>query len=149
MTIRCGSLTTICAGCMKKVYSIRTPQFVLFDIDTRCLQLMGSRKEKTLLPLSGAWIFLNGLWAEREQVETEAFFCKKGDAIYVNMGISPENVSVKVGIIKLDGNKTYIWGKESNVAHEFSVSSSGSYKVFVENGTGTTVKIVGDSYRVC
>lgn len=83
-----------------------------------------------------------------ELVETEAFSCKTGDTISVNIGISPNNISVKVGIIKPDGKKTYIWGKGSNVTHEFSVSSDGSYKVFVENGTKTTVEIVGGSYRV-
>lgn len=83
-----------------------------------------------------------------ELVETEAFSCKTGDTISVNLGISPDNISVKVGIIKPDGKKTYILGKGSNVTHEFSVSSAGSYKVFVENGTKTTVEIIGGSYRV-
>lgn len=82
-----------------------------------------------------------------EAAETEAFYCKKGDTISVNMGISPENISVKVGIIKPDGKKTYIWGKGDKVAHDFSVSVSGSYKVFVENGTGTAVDVDG-TYRV-
>lgn len=30
----------------RRVYSIQMPQFVLFDIDTRCSRLMGSRKGK-------------------------------------------------------------------------------------------------------
>ena len=82
-----------------------------------------------------------------EAAETEAFSCKKGDTISVSMGISPDNISVKVGIIKPDGTKTFIWGKGSEVEHKFSVSASGSYKVFVENGTGTAVD-VDSSYRV-
>ncbi len=82
-----------------------------------------------------------------EAAETEAFSCKKGDTISVSMGISPDNISVKVGIIKPDGRKTYIWGKGDKVAHDFSVSVSGSYKVFVENGTGTAVDVDG-SYHV-
>ena len=63
------------------------------------------------------------------------------------MGISPENISVKVGIIKPDGKKTYIWGKGKEVEHKFTASVSGSYKVFVENGTGTAVDVDG-TYRV-
>lgn len=82
-----------------------------------------------------------------EAAETEAFSCKKGDTISVNIGISPENISVKVGIIKPDGRKTFIWGKGKEVEHKFSVSVSGSYKVFVENGTGTAVDVDG-TYRV-
>ena len=83
-----------------------------------------------------------------ELMETEAFSCEKGDIISVNMGISPDNISVKVGIIKPDGKKTYIWGKGSDVTHELSVSSTGSYKVFVENGTKTTVEVNDGTYRV-
>lgn len=82
-----------------------------------------------------------------EAAETEAFICKEGDTISVTMGISPEHISVKVGIIKPDGTKTFIWGKGDKVAHDFSVSVSGSYKVFVENGTEITVDVEG-TYHV-
>ena len=83
-----------------------------------------------------------------EAVETEAFTCKEGDTISVSMGVSPENISVKVGIVKPDGKKTYIWGKGKEVEHKFTASVSGSYKVFVENVTSTTVEVIDGTYRV-
>ncbi len=76
-------------------------------------------------------------------METEAFSCKNGDTISVSMDISPGTVSVKVGIIKPDGKKSYIGGSGKDVEHKFSVSSAGSYKVFVENRTGTAVDVEG------
>ena len=63
-----------------------------------------------------------------EAAETEAFSCKKGDTISVSMGISPDNISVKVGIIKPDGRKTYIWGKGDKVAHDFQFQCQGATK---------------------
>lgn len=83
-----------------------------------------------------------------EAVETEAFTCKEGDTISVSMGVSPEDISVKVGIVKPDGRKTYIWGKGKEVEHKFTVSVSGGYKVFVENVTNTTVDVTDGTYRV-
>lgn len=76
-------------------------------------------------------------------METEAFSCKNGDTISVSMDISPGTVSVKIGIIKPDGKKSYIWGSGNGVSHEFTASSAGSYKVFVENRTGTAVDVEG------
>lgn len=83
-----------------------------------------------------------------ELVETETFSCKEGETISVSLGISPEDVTVKVGIILPNGNRQYIWGKGNYVEHKFSVSTTGDYKVFVENNTNTTVKVTDGSYCV-
>lgn len=75
-----------------------------------------------------------------ELVETEAFSCKKDDTISVDAYLNPNNMTVKIGIILPNGNKRYIWGKGA-MHHQFAVSSAGEYKVFVENGSKTSVSV--------
>ncbi len=82
-----------------------------------------------------------------ESMETEGFYCNKGESVVVMMDILPEDVEVKIGLIDANSDKKYIMAKGKSIYHEFSVSATGTYKVFVENQSKTSVTVNG-VYRV-
>ena len=82
-----------------------------------------------------------------ESMETEGFYCNNGESVVVMMDILPEDVEVKIGLIDANSDKKYIMAKGKSIYHEFSVSDTGTYKVFVENQSKSSVTVDG-VYRV-
>lgn len=65
-------------------------------------------------------------------LRSPVFAKNSGDTIRISVDIDPSSVSVDVGIVQPNGSQTYITGS-GWINHEFSVTQTGSYKVFVRN----------------
>ena len=74
--------------------------------------------------------------------QTSSFYVKKGQEINVLIDIEPENKNVRVGIIDSSGKRRYVTD-EGTINHVFSITSSGTYRVFVENTNSTAVTAIG------
>ena len=78
-------------------------------------------------------------------LKSTVFAKNSGDTIRLFADVSPSYVSVDVGIVKPNGTQTYISGS-GWIDHEFSVTQTGSYKVFVRN-TGSEAITANGYYR--
>lgn len=74
--------------------------------------------------------------------KTSTFSASSGGRISVTAYIDPTDKTVKVGIIEPDGTRRYVLGKDV-VSHTFSLDETGSYRVYIQNETGTTVYASG------
>lgn len=74
------------------------------------------------------------------------FSAKSGGKILVSAIITPASKTVRVGIVEPSGNRRYVSGKGS-VSNTFSLTKTGTYKVYVENNSGSKVTAEG-SYIV-
>lgn len=83
------------------------------------------------------WTVANGV-----RKVTDEFSAEAGGQITITVIVSPSNKSVKVGIVKPDGKRSYTTGS-GTVCKSFSLNASGKYKVFVENNSGTKVTVNG------
>lgn len=86
------------------------------------------------------WTVENGV-----QKTSSAFSAKSGGEITLTVVISPTNKTVRAGIIKPDGKRQYVTGS-GTLSNTFSLSQSGSYKIFVENTSGTKVTVDGSYF---
>lgn len=73
---------------------------------------------------------------------SSGFSASSGGKISVSADISPTNKTVRVGIVEPDGTRRYVSGK-SFVSNSFSLTKTGTYKVYVENTSGTTITAEG------
>lgn len=72
---------------------------------------------------------------------TAVFHKKKGTKITINLFVS--NISmVKVGIIDCNGRKTSV-NASSHVNETFTVSKTSDYRVFVDNASGSSIRVKG------
>ena len=78
-------------------------------------------------------------------LKSPVFAKNSGDTIRISVDIDPSSVSVDVGIVQPNGTQTYITGS-GWINHEFSVTQTGSYKVFVRN-TGSEAITANGYYR--
>lgn len=76
---------------------------------------------------------------------TAGFKAKAGGKITVSVGVNRDDKVVKVGIIKPDGSTSYVKGK-SVISHTFSVSKSGTYRVFVQNLSSVKIQVQGSYF---
>ena len=74
---------------------------------------------------------------------TPGFYCSAGSVINVNVFIEPDNAVVNVGIILPNGTRQYVRGV-NRLINDFDVTTSGIYKVFVENNSGATIEVEGN-----
>lgn len=70
------------------------------------------------------------------------FKAYSGGTISVAVSINPGNKTVKVGIVQPDGTRRYVSGSGA-VGHDFSLTQSGNYRVYIANDSGTTVTATG------
>ena len=70
------------------------------------------------------------------------FKANSGGTISIAVNILPVNKTVKVGIVQPNGVKRYVEGSGS-VGHDFSLTQTGNYKVYIANESGTTVTANG------
>ncbi len=73
--------------------------------------------------------------------QTSSFHVKAGQEISVRVLIDPENKNVKAGIIDDSGKRRYVEG-EGIIEYSFSITSSGSYRMFVENTNSVAVTVM-------
>lgn len=74
--------------------------------------------------------------------KTASFNKKNGDMIKTVGIIEPDDVTVQIGIIEPDGNLRYVDVKNS-FSHKFKLTKKGSYTVYIENSSNTTITLVG------
>ena len=70
------------------------------------------------------------------------FDCEAGNTIAVTVLIDPDNVSIRVGIEDSMGYRYFMTGSEI-MANAFDVTSSGEYRIYVQNDTSTDVAVDG------
>ena len=78
--------------------------------------------------------------------KSPSFYVKNGNYLVVSVGIKPDNQYVNVGIIDPDGTWRYVKEK-GRIYHEFSLTKSGNYQVFVQNKNSISVTADGN-YRI-
>lgn len=74
--------------------------------------------------------------------KTASFSANKDGTITVTVSVTPSNKSVRVGIIEPDGTKRYVTSS-GTISHTFSLTATGSYRVFVENTNSVSVSVEG------
>ena len=74
---------------------------------------------------------------------TTGFSAKSGGGISVTAYISPIDKTVRAGIIEPDGTRRYTSGKEA-LYKTFLLDQTGTYKVYVENNSGSKVTVEGN-----
>lgn len=67
---------------------------------------------------------------------------KEGDKVTVVLSVTPNNLSVKTGLLRSDGTKIYVSGK-GFINHTFTISKSGTYSFFIENTNSKKVSVQG------
>lgn len=78
-------------------------------------------------------------------VQSPLFWKQQGDTIEVLAMLTPDDLTVNIGIIKPDGNRVYV--TDSSWAHHiFTSAQTGYYRVYIENRNTASVKATG-SYR--
>ena len=84
------------------------------------------------------WSVSNGV----RKTSTE-FSAKSGGSISVTVRVSPTDKTVRAGIIEPDGTRRYTSGKEA-LYKTFLLDQTGTYKVYVENNSGSKVTVEGN-----
>ena len=80
-------------------------------------------------------------------LRSSPFQASSGDTITVTGLGTPSSITYRLGIVQPDGVRRYVSGTNV-VAHEFAVTQTGTYYVYVQNmSTTTTINVCG-GYRV-
>ena len=112
------------------------------DVSENIIEVFGEEEEGRLEIFSNSvmvnWTIKNGV-----RKKTKQFYKKKGSSLNIDLKISPETKSVKVGYIDEDQVKHYKTVK-AKIYQNFTIQKTGYIKVFVENNSGKTVKVTGD-----
>ncbi len=70
------------------------------------------------------------------------FKCEAGDTLGVMALIDPDNISIRIGLEDSMGYRYYVVGSEV-IAHTYNITSSGEYRIYAQNDTGTDVSVDG------
>ena len=76
------------------------------------------------------------------RVYTPWFDCEAGDTLMVSALIDPDNISIRVGLEDSMGYRYYVVGSEV-IAHTYDITSSGEYRIYVQNDSSTAVAVDG------
>lgn len=74
--------------------------------------------------------------------QTPGFSAKAGSRISVSLSVTPEDASIKVGVVDSAGEREYITG-EGAISNVFSVKEDGTYHIFIENQGSGSIEIEG------
>lgn len=111
------------------------------DVSENIIEEFGEEEDEKLETFSNSvmvnWTVKNGV-----RMKTKQFYKKKGSSLNIDLKISPEAKSVKVGYIDEDQIKHYKTVK-TKINHNFTIQKTGYIKVFVENSSGKTVTAIG------
>lgn len=109
------------------------------DVSENIIEEFGEEKLETFSnSVVVNWTVKNGV-----RKKTKQFYKKKGSSINIDLKISPETKSVRVGYLDADQVKHYKTVK-AKICQNFTIQKTGYIKVFVENNSGKTVKVTGD-----
>lgn len=73
---------------------------------------------------------------------TTSFFKTKGSSIQIMVNPSPANKTIRIGVIEPSGVKVFIHG-QGNMYYNHVCEKTGTYRMFVENISDTTVTVNG------
>ena len=76
---------------------------------------------------------------------TNQFWVTKGQTIHVAATSTPDSSKFWIGIMDGLNNARYVEGS-GNLSHGFSITSSGHYRVFVQNKSSVQINAVGSYY---
>lgn len=76
------------------------------------------------------------------RVYTPWFDCEAGESVTVTVVLEPSDVNVRVGLEDSMGYRYYAYGSDT-VATAFDITTSGEYRVYVQNNTSTDVSLSG------
>ena len=85
--------------------------------------------------------------AKKTRKLTPGFSATAGKGIAVAVS-NPSGASVRVGISKPGGTRTYVTSSGTLISHTFSVSVTGTYKVFVQNMSNSQISVSGSYWVV-
>lgn len=67
---------------------------------------------------------------------------KAGDVVTVNVWTDPEDQKIEVGVERVGGSAVSVTGTDT-VAHQFTISEAGDYRVYVKNCSGRRITVTG------
>ena len=70
------------------------------------------------------------------------FYASSGGTIGISVVASPSTSEIKVGIVQPSSVRRYVRGSGS-IAHDFALTQSGNYKVYIENISDVSVTAAG------
>ena len=73
------------------------------------------------------------------------FWVSKGQTIHIGSTAVPDSSKYWIGIMDGLNNARYVEGSGS-LAHDFAITSSGHYRVFVQNRSSVQINAVGSYY---
>lgn len=80
------------------------------------------------------------------RVYTPWFDCEAGDELTVTVSVDPDNLSTRVGLEDSRGYRYYVVGM-ANIYKIYDITSSGEYRIYVQNDTQHDMEVVG-SYLI-
>ena len=99
-------------------------------------------------PESDVNLFADGIgsfdWTVEDDtiMQSASFRVNAGEGVNISATISPSNKTVRVGLITPNGSRRYVL-MTGRGSHEFSITQSGNYRMFVENTSGVSVHVEG------
>lgn len=91
--------------------------------------------------LYGTQVSINWSIDPKIQKKTKSFTKKAGEEISVNLKVS-SNKKIRVGVIQ-DGTVKKYYETSTVINKKFPVTKKGSYSVFIQNMSSSTVKVIG------
>ena len=67
---------------------------------------------------------------------------KAGDVVTINVWTDPEDQKIEVGVERVGGSAVSVTGTDT-VAHQFTISEAGDYRVYVKNCSGRRITVTG------
>ena len=80
---------------------------------------------------------------KNDALRSSPFKASSGDTITVSSIAAPSNITYRMGIVQPDGVRRYVSGTNAMI-HEFAVTQTGTYYVYIQNmSTTTTINVCG------
>lgn len=76
------------------------------------------------------------------RIYTPWFDCEAGDELIVTVAVEPGNLSTRVGMEDSQGYRYYVVGMD-NIYKIFDITSTGEYRIYVQNNTNADFSVVG------
>ncbi|MDE6420131.1 MAG: hypothetical protein K2K87_06355, partial [Lachnospiraceae bacterium] len=73
---------------------------------------------------------------------TTAFLAKAGDVVTINVWTDPENQKIEAGVERVGGGAVSVTSSDT-IAHQFTISEEGHYRVFIKNCSGMRITVSG------
>ena len=105
------------------------------------VQIIYDSAEDGIMPIAGPYTFNWNVTAHTRFV-TKEFQVKAGGYIKASAAVSPVSKTFWLGIMDDDGHARYVSG-DGALAHNFSITSTNDYRVFVQNDNSIVLNAAG------